>query len=61
DALRRALGARQWAAFARAYNGPDYAANLYDVKLARAFDRYASQSAAPAPTASVPADAARLA
>ncbi|WP_175904833.1 N-acetylmuramidase domain-containing protein [Burkholderia seminalis] len=41
DALRRALGARQWAAFARAYNGPDYAANLYDVKLARAYDRYA--------------------
>ena len=36
DALRRALRDRQWAAFARAYNGPDYAANLYDVKLARA-------------------------
>ncbi|VWD22705.1 peptidoglycan-binding protein [Burkholderia lata] len=52
NALRRALGARQWAAFARAYNGPDYAANLYDVKLARAYDRYASQPAASTPSGS---------
>ncbi|HHL4079611.1 N-acetylmuramidase domain-containing protein [Burkholderia sola] len=57
DALRRALGARQWAAFARAYNGPDYAANLYDVKLARAFDRYASQAATSTQAASRPTDA----
>lgn len=54
NALRRALGTRQWAAFARAYNGPDYAANLYDVKLARAYDRYASQPAAPTPGRSAP-------
>ncbi|RQV53253.1 DUF3380 domain-containing protein [Burkholderia cenocepacia] len=57
DALRRALGARQWAAFARAYNGPDYAANLYDVKLARAFDRYASLAAASMQAAAGPTDA----
>ncbi|AIO49626.1 N-acetylmuramidase domain-containing protein [Burkholderia cenocepacia] len=57
DTLRRALGARQWAAFARAYNGPDYAANLYDVKLARAFDRYASQAAAATQAASGSPDA----
>ncbi|KVR15061.1 peptidoglycan-binding protein [Burkholderia ubonensis] len=40
--LLAALRARNWAAFACGYNGPDYAANLYDVKLARAYDRYAS-------------------
>lgn len=39
-ALVAALKARKWAVFAKGYNGPDYAANLYDVKLARAFDRY---------------------
>lgn len=39
-ALLSALRARKWAAFARGYNGPDYAANLYDVKLARAFDSF---------------------
>ncbi|WP_459614354.1 N-acetylmuramidase domain-containing protein [Bordetella sp. 2513F-2] len=42
-ALLRALRARRWAEFARRYNGPAYAANLYDVKLARAFDRFAGQ------------------
>jgi hypothetical protein len=61
DALRRALGARQWAAFARTYNGPDYAANLYDVKLARAYDRYASQPAASTPGGSASAGAASAA
>lgn len=40
--LVAALKGRKWAAFAKAYNGPDYAANLYDVKLARAYDRYAA-------------------
>lgn len=39
-ALWRALRAKQWGTFARLYNGPDYKANLYDVKLARAFARY---------------------
>ncbi|OZI23027.1 peptidoglycan-binding protein [Bordetella genomosp. 9] len=40
-ALSKALAGRKWAAFARGYNGPAYARNLYDVKLARAYDRYA--------------------
>jgi hypothetical protein len=40
-ALHKALKARKWADFARIYNGPDYKANLYDSKLARAYDRYA--------------------
>jgi hypothetical protein len=37
DALRR----QAWTEFARRYNGPDYARNQYDAKLARAFARYA--------------------
>lgn len=40
-ALLSALKGKKWAAFAKGYNGPDYARNLYDVKLARAYDRYA--------------------
>lgn len=40
-ALLSALKGRKWAAFAKGYNGPDYARNLYDVKLARAYDKYA--------------------
>jgi hypothetical protein len=40
-ALTKALAARKWAAFARGYNGAAYAQNLYDVKLARAYQRYA--------------------
>lgn len=39
-ALHRALKGRQWAKFARIYNGPAYARNLYDVKLARAYARH---------------------
>ncbi|MGH1450215.1 MAG: N-acetylmuramidase domain-containing protein [Pseudomonadaceae bacterium] len=39
-ALHRALKNRQWAKFARFYNGPAYARNLYDVKLARAYARH---------------------
>ena len=34
------LKARKWAAFAKGYNGPAYARNLYDTKLARAYDKY---------------------
>lgn len=36
DALRR----RDWAAFARGYNGPGFRKNGYDRKLARAYARY---------------------
>lgn len=40
-ALLAALKARKWSAFARGYNGAAYAENLYDVKLARAYAKYA--------------------
>jgi hypothetical protein len=39
-ALHKALKARKWADFARLYNGPAYKENLYDVKLARAFEKF---------------------
>lgn len=35
--LTRYLKARNWAGFARRYNGPSYAANKYDQKLAAAY------------------------
>lgn len=38
--LHKALKAKKWADFARRYNGPGYARNLYDVKLERAYQRY---------------------
>jgi peptidoglycan hydrolase-like protein with peptidoglycan-binding domain len=41
-ALLKALKASKWADFARGYNGPAYARNLYDVKLERAFARYSA-------------------
>ncbi|QRQ88514.1 N-acetylmuramidase domain-containing protein [Cupriavidus oxalaticus] len=47
-ALLRALRAKQWATFARLYNGPAYKENLYDVKLARAFARYDVEEKEPA-------------
>jgi peptidoglycan hydrolase-like protein with peptidoglycan-binding domain len=31
---------KDWAAFAKGYNGPGYAKNQYDVKLAAAYERY---------------------
>lgn len=39
-ALHKALKGRKWATFARLYNGPAYARNLYDVKLSRAYSRH---------------------
>jgi len=38
--LDRPLAAQDWTSFARGYNGPDFARNLYDSKLAAAFQRY---------------------
>lgn len=35
--LLRALKALDWAAFARRYNGPNYAKNQYDVKMSKAY------------------------
>ena len=38
--LHDALIKQEWAAFARGYNGPAYAKNLYDAKLTQAHARY---------------------
>ena len=46
------LHARDWAGFARRYNGPAYARNRYDTRLAAAYDRH--RRAAPSPVPSVP-------
>ncbi|MDR5776525.1 MULTISPECIES: N-acetylmuramidase family protein [unclassified Caballeronia] len=49
--LLAALKSRRWEAFAEGYNGKAYKANLYDVKLARAYERYApTPTLAPKPT-----------
>lgn len=38
--LHQAMKSKQWATFARIYNGPAYKDNLYDVKLARSFEHF---------------------
>ncbi|MCZ7890420.1 N-acetylmuramidase family protein [Agrobacterium salinitolerans] len=38
--MHKALVKRDWATFARLYNGPGYKANAYDTKLAAAFKKY---------------------
>jgi peptidoglycan hydrolase-like protein with peptidoglycan-binding domain len=38
--LDRPLAAQDWTSFARGYNGRDFARNLYDAKLAAAFQRH---------------------
>lgn len=43
--LLKALQARKWADFARRYNGPEYKTNLYDVKLARAYEQFSKVAA----------------
>ncbi|KVU44764.1 peptidoglycan-binding protein [Burkholderia ubonensis] len=48
SSLLAALKGRKWAVFAKGYNGSDYARNLYDVKLARAYDKYAGADKAAA-------------
>lgn len=40
--LRTALRNRDWAAFARGYNGPGYKANAYHTKMAAAYRRFAA-------------------
>jgi hypothetical protein len=54
SALLAALKARDWPTFARGYNGKNYAKNQYDVKLERAYERYAAQGAAAAAAISEP-------
>jgi N-acetylmuramidase/Putative peptidoglycan binding domain len=39
--LDRALRSHDWATFARGYNGPAYAKNRYDTRLAAAYQKYA--------------------
>lgn len=36
------LKAKNWAGFAKGYNGPSYAKNAYDVKLAQAYEKLSS-------------------
>lgn len=43
--LHAAMKALDWRTFARIYNGPAYAANKYDTKLASAFRRYSGRQA----------------
>ncbi len=45
--LERALRDRNWRAFARGYNGPAYARNQYDTKMAAACHRYADAIGSP--------------
>lgn len=42
--LHKALKARKWAEFAKRYNGPAYKENDYDIKLARAYQQFATAS-----------------
>lgn len=46
--LHKALKGKKWATFAKRYNGPAYARNLYDVKLERAYQQHASSFSAEA-------------
>lgn len=38
------LRAKNWAAFAKCYNGPGYAQNKYDIKMAKAYEKFLNQS-----------------
>jgi hypothetical protein len=42
--LAKHLRSQNWTAFAKGYNGPSYAANHYDVKLAENYARFSSGS-----------------
>lgn len=42
EALHKAIKAKKWADVARLYNGPAYKENLYDIKLARTFEKFAA-------------------
>jgi hypothetical protein len=51
--LISALKGRKWATFSKGFNGPDYARNLYDVKLARAYERYSDMMTSAGPERAV--------
>jgi len=42
NALDQRLQAHDWTSFARGYNGPNFAVNQYDAKLAQAFQQYSN-------------------
>jgi RHS repeat-associated protein len=42
--MLKALQDQDWAGFAKLYNGPDYAKNKYDTKMADAFSKYSGES-----------------
>ena len=44
--LLKALKAQDWKALAKGYNGPGYAENSYDTRLAAAFDKHSKSEAA---------------
>jgi hypothetical protein len=44
-AMAEALRKKDWATFARRYNGPGYAKNSYDTKLKSAYDSFAAEAA----------------
>ncbi|SMH52375.1 N-acetylmuramidase domain-containing protein [Mesorhizobium australicum] len=48
--LAGAIRRRDWTAFARGYNGPDYRRHGYDRKIATAYAKYADEIAAASPT-----------
>jgi hypothetical protein len=58
-AMKRALQQLDWARFASIYNGPDYADNEYDTKMARAYAALVPRAAAGAAAAPAPAAAPR--
>ena len=41
--LINALRAKDWASFAKAYNGPQYAKNQYDVKMSAAYTKHSAK------------------
>jgi hypothetical protein len=47
DELQR----RDWAGFARIYNGPAFKANSYDARMAKAYDKFSAEEKAKASTA----------
>jgi hypothetical protein len=51
NGLDRHLRSHNWARFARGYNGPQYRKNEYDRKMARAYEKYASEPQLAAPSA----------
>jgi hypothetical protein len=57
--LKDKLNLRDWAGFASRYNGPGYAANRYDVKMAAAYVQWAAKLDAMVIVAPVPMPAPR--